>query len=182
MSGMVSAFENEPFQKSPLDLNLYIPGLQFRYEDGVEQSRSLKNEFGLNLGLEISKKYLLGVEYNILNEKNGNTSLSIAREFSEMNFSAGFSIYHKEITPENRLQFYAQAFLGQNKNTLKTELLGTTSIDESAPEITYGIGLLARLQIKMFLLECGSRMLTSKSYEPNSVSVTDLRFGFQISL
>lgn len=165
-----------------MELNLYLPGLQFRFEDGADQSRSLKSGYSLNFGLEFSKKYLLGLEYNILNEKNGNASLSIAREFTEVNLSAGFSVYKIELTPESQLQFYAVAFLGQNKNTLKTELLGSTTIDESAPEMTYGLGAMARFQIKMFMLECGTRMSTSKSYEPTSVNVTDLRVGFQISL
>lgn len=176
------AAEQKSMQTSEVDLNLYLPGLQFRFEDGSDQSRSLKNGYGLNLGLEISKKYLLGLEYNILNEKNGNASLSIAREFTELNLSAGFSVYKIELTPDSQLQFYAVAFLGQNKNTLKTELLATTTIDESAPEMSYGLGALARFQIKMFMLECGTRMSTSKSYEPTSVSVTDLRVGLQISL
>ena len=173
---------SKPVPTSEFDLNLYLPGLQFRFEDGSDQSRSLKNGYGLNLGLEISKKYLLGLEYNILNEKNGNASLSIAREFTELNLAAGFLIYKIDLALESSLQFFGQAFLGQNKNTLKTELLGTTTIDESAPETSYGLGALARFQIKMFMLECGTRMSTSKSYEPTSVSVTDLRFGFQISL
>lgn len=173
---------SKPVPTSEFDLNLYLPGLQFRFEDGSDQSRSLKNGFGLTAGLEIKKKYLLGLEYNILNEKNGNASLSIAREFTEVNLSGGFSVYKIELTQESLLQFYAVAFLGQNKNTLKTELLGSTSIDESAPEMTYGLGALARFQIKMFMLECGTRMSTSKSYEPTSVNVTDLRVGFQINL
>lgn len=176
------AAEHKPVPTSEIDLNLYLPGLQFRFEDGSDQSRSLKNGYGLNLGLQLSKKYLLGFEYNILNEKNGNASLSIAREFTEMNLSAGFLIYKIDLAPESSLQFFGQAFLGQNKNILKTELLTTTSIDESAPEMSYGLGALARFQIKMFILECGTRMSTSKSYEPTSVSVTDLRVGFQISL
>ncbi len=173
---------SKPVPTSEFDLNLYLPGLQFRFEDGSDQSRSLKNGYGLNLGLEIYKKYLLGFEYNILNEKNGNASLSIAREFTELNVMAGFLIYKFDLAPESTLQFFGQAFLGQNKNILKTELLGSTTIDESAPEMTYGLGALARFQIKMFMLECGTRMSTSKSYEPTSVSVTDLRVGFQINL
>lgn len=176
------AAEQKPVQTSEIGLNLYLPGLQFRFEDGSDQSRSLKNGYGLNLGLEVSKKYLLGLEYNILNEKNGNASLSIAREFTELNVTAGFLIYKIDLATESSLQFFGQAFLGQNKNILKTELLGTTTIDESAPEMSYGLGALARFQIKMFMLECGTRMSTSKSYEPTSVSVTDLRAGFQISL
>ena len=86
------------------------------------------------------------------------------------------------MSEKNQLSFFGVGYLGQNKNKIKTELLGTSSIDESAPEISYGLGALTQLKLNIFLIEIDTRMMSSRSYEPQTVSVTDLRVGFLFEL
>ena len=120
---LATATETKPLKTKEYDLNLYLPGLQFRFEDGADQTRSLKNGYGFNLRYEISKTYLFGIEYNVSSEKSGNTSLSIVRDFTEVNLSAGYLIYKTDVANYSSVQFYGQAFLGQNKSTIKTKLV-----------------------------------------------------------
>ena len=168
--------------QSDYQLNLYLPTLQFRYEDSANQSRQLKTGYSLNLALEIQNQFITAIEYNIQNEKTGNSSLSITRDFSELNFSAGYKVFHINMSEKNQLSFFGVGYLGQNKNKIKTELLGTSSIDDSAPEISYGLGALAQLKLNIFLIELDTRMMSSRSYEPQTVSMTDLRVGFLFGL
>ncbi len=170
------------FTHSDYQLNLYLPTLQFRYEDSANQSRLLKTGYSLNLALEIQNQFITALEYNIQNEKTGNSSLSITRDFSELNLSAGYKVFRINMTEKNQLSFFGVGYLGQNKNKIKTELLGTSSVDESAPEISYGLGALAQLKLNIFLIEIDTRMMSSRSYEPQTVSVTDLRVGFLFEL
>lgn len=165
-----------------LKLDIYLPSIQFRYEDAADQSRSLKNGYGISLNLEINSQYLLGIEYNIQSEKSGNSSASINRDFSEVNAVAGYKLQQIQLAEGNAVSFYGMAYLGQNKSKIKTELLGLVTEDESKPELSYGLGALAQLKFKLFLIEIDTRMMSSKSYEPRTVNVTNLRVGFQIEI
>jgi hypothetical protein len=168
--------------ESDYKLNLYLPGLQFRYEDNSDQSRAMKNGYSLRGAIEFKNSYLLGLEYNLNSEKSGNSSLSIARDFSEVNAVMGYQFLEYSILKKRSFGLYGMGYLGQNKSKIKTELLGNTTIDESAAELTYGAGVLAALKLNYFLIEFETRMLVSKSYEPQTISVSDLRLGFQIEL
>ncbi len=167
---------------SDYQLNLYLPTLQFRYEDSANQSRLLKTGYSLNLALEIQSQFITGLEYNIQNENTGNLSSSIARDFSELNLSVGYKVFGIHLAEKNQLSFFGVGYLGQNKNKIKTELLGTSSVDESTSELSYGLGLLAQLRLNIFLIELDTRMMSSHSYEPQTVSVSDLRVGFLFEL
>ena len=174
---------NEPLiEKNNFDLNLYLPSLQFRYEDGQDQTRLLKSGYSLSLAAEIKAVYIVGLEYNLQSEKTGNSSLSIARDFSEVNLVAGYNAYQIPFVEKNRISFFGVGYLGQNKNKITTQLLGVSSIDQSTSELCYGLGIIVQLKLKLFLIELGTRVLTSKSYEPKTVSVTDLRLGFQLEI
>ncbi len=174
---------NEPLiEKNNFDLNLYLPSLQFRYEDGQDQTRLLKSGYSLSLAAEIKAIYIFGLEYNLQSEKTGNSSLSIARDFSEVNLVAGYNAYQIPFVEKNRISFFGVGYLGQNKNKITTQLLGVSSIDQSTSELCYGLGIIVQLKLKLFLIELGTRVLTSKSYEPKTVSVTDLRLGFQLEI
>lgn len=168
--------------ESDYKLNLYLPGLQFRYEDNSDQSRAMKNGYSLRGAIEFKNSYLLGLEYNLNSEKSGNSSLSIARDFSEVNAVMGYQFLEYSILKKRSFDLYGMGYIGQNKSKIKTELLGNITIDESAAELTYGAGVLAALKLNYFLIEFETRMLVSKSYEPQTISVSDLRLGFQIEL
>ena len=166
--------------KTELSLNLYLPGLQLRFEDGADQSRSLKTGYALRIAIELYQDYLAGFSYAIQNEKSGNGSLSITRDFSEIDASLGFAVVSLYIADQKKLNFFGLGYLGQNQNKIKTELLGNVSSDTSANEFSYGLGAMAQLKLKFFLIELETRMMSSRSYEPQTVSVTDVRLGFQI--
>ena len=168
--------------ESKYKLNLHLPGLQFRYEDNADQSRAMKSGYSLRFATEFENLYLVGLEYNLNSEKSGNSSLSIARDFSEINTVVGYKFLECEILKNRSFGFYGMGYLGQNKSKIKTELLGTVTTDESTSELTYGAGVLAILKLNYFLIELETRMLVSKSYEPQTISASDLRLGFQIEL
>jgi len=165
--------------QSEIALNLYLPSIQLRYEDNADQSRSLKNGYSINLATEIQKKYLVGVEYNIQSEKTGNASLSITHDFAELNLVAGYIMINWTLAENNSVHFFGLGYLGQNKNKIKTELLGNITTDVSMAELSYGVGILGQLKLNFILIEVDTRWMSSKSYVPESISVTDLRFGFQ---
>ncbi len=168
--------------ENAVNLNLYLPGLQFRFQDGMDQSRSIKTGYSLNMSVDFYQLYMLGIEYNIQSEKSGNSSLSLSRDMSEINLAAGYRFLQISIADRRQFNLLAVGYLGQNQNKIKTELLGNSVTDQSEAEITYGLGLVAQAQLNYLLLELDTRMMSSKSYEPQTISVTDLRIGFQIPL
>jgi hypothetical protein len=180
--GSVLVAKPVSIQPSDVSLNLYLPGLQMRFEDGADQSRSLKTGYALRISAEIDQDYFAGLSYSIQNEKSGNNSLSIERDFSEIDLSVGYKFISLNIAEKNKINFLGLGYLGQNQNKIKTELFGNVSTDTSANELSYGIGLMAQLQIKFLLIELETRTMSSRSYEPQTVSVTDVRLGFQLGL
>ncbi len=178
----VNVFAKYKTAESGFDLNLYLPTLQFRFQDGMDQSRSIKTGYSLNASVNIEQKYMLGIEYNIQSEKSGNSSLSINRNFSEINLIAGFNFLQIYISEVHKFNLWGTGYLGQNSNKIKTELFGQATTDQSEAETTYGVGVLAQMKLNFLLFEIDTRMMSSKSYEPQIMSVTDLRFGFQIPL
>jgi hypothetical protein len=173
--------ENKSADKTHLGINFYLPSLQFRFQDGMDQSRSLKTGYSLSLSTEFQHQYMLGLEYNIFSEDSGNQSLSIDRSFTELNLVTGYKFIQFNLDVSKKINLWAAGYLGQNKDKIKTELLGSTSTDTSAAEFTYGLGVIAQVKLNFFLLEIGTRILSSKSYEPQTVSVSDLRAGFQFN-
>ena len=104
------------------------------------------------------------------------------QDFSELNLVIGYNLVRLNLDQQNKLNIFGIGYYGQNKSKITTELLGQAVTDNSVAEFSYGGGVTAQLEINYILIELGTRVMSSKSYEPQVISVTDLRLGFQIDL
>lgn len=179
-----SAVKESKFGSTVINL---LFGSQFRFEDGADQERSLKSYSHLALTGFVLYDYWWAFETASFKESTGNSSLRIEREASEYNIGAGYSLWRwNSMLGESNWHFVfnlvGAGFLGQNKNTISTTLLGSTQKDSSSPEWSMGAGVVASARLQYLTVEVDTRMMSSKSYEPQNVSVSSVRLGVAIPL
>lgn len=161
------------------EIQIYVPGFQFRYEEGSDQSIDLRgySHFAANY---MYQSLLLGIEHNRSQDNTGSTSLGVKTQMKEWNFLAGFSlakIDFQNLTPNTNLEVLLFGLIGQTKAEIETSLNGQTQTDTSDPESVLGIGGLLLFRLDYFIVGLDTRFMQSKAYEPNSVSVSSFKLG-----
>ena len=160
-------------------VNLYLPAVQFRFQDDASQVQTLKTTSQLGIGLVISTDYYLGIEQSSFEEKTGNETLSIEEKTTDTNMVLGFNIYDLEIQSKNHFKIWLIGIYGQSRLDVETNL-NNTKTNESVSEQAFGVGSLFQLSMKSFLFEFDLRWAQSKNYNPEAISISHLRFGYQI--
>ena len=174
---------SEP-QEPQWGLNLYLPGLQFRFQDGDNQTRSLQTGYSLSAALEFQNMFQLAVEYNMMpTESSGNSSLSVESKYTELNLAAAYNVWRWDLQKNlntNYFSIWGVGYLGQGQTKVNTKLLGHVTEDTSSAELSLGLGVMGQYRYKFFLVELDTRLMTSKLYEPQTLSVTSFRLGLQV--
>ena len=166
------------------ELQIFVPGLQSRYEDDSDQSIKNRQYANYNLAAIIFGDYLIGGEFNQRAEQSGNTALNIKTEFQEFNLYAGYFIYSKLLDEDYKISFDLGpvGYLGQNRTSVKTTLGSVSDQSKSEDNLTYGLGAQATLRLSAFIMQAETRYAYSRSYQPSYTPIFGLRMGFRIGL
>lgn len=161
------------------EIQIYAPGLQFRYEEGSDQSIDLRGyaHFSANY---MYQSLLLGIEHNKSQDNTGSTSLGVKTQIKEWNFLAGVSLAKmdfKKLTPNTNLELLIFGVIGQTKAEIETSLNGQSQTDISDSESVLGLGGLMLFRLDYFIVGMDTRIMQSKAYQPNSVSVSSFKLG-----
>ena len=166
------------------EIQIFVPGLQFRYENDADQTIKNRQYANYNLSAIIFDDYLIGGEFNQRSDESGNAALNIKTEFQEFNLYAGYFIYSKLLNEEYKIVFDIGpvAYLGQNRTTVETNLGASSDQSESEDSLVYGLGAQATLRLSALIIQGESRYAYSRSYEPGYTPVYGVRIGFRIGL
>lgn len=161
------------------EVQIFVPGFQFRYEEGSDQSIDLRGytHFAVNY---MYQSLLLGVEHNRSQDNTGSTSLGVKNQMKEWNFLAGLSLAKmdfKNLMPNTNLELLVFGVIGQTKAEIETSLNGNTQTSTSEPESVIGLGGLALFRLDYFIVGLDTRVQQSKAYNPDSVSVSTFKLG-----
>lgn len=166
------------------ELQIFAPGLQFRYEDDSDQSIKNRQYANYNLAAIIFDDYMIGGEFNQRAEQSGNTALNIKTQFQEFNLYAGYFVYSKLLNEDYKISFDLGpvGYLGQNRTTVLTTLGSVSDQSKSQDNLNYGLGVQATLRLSAFIIQSEARYAYSRSYQPSYTPIFGLRMGFRIGL
>lgn len=161
------------------EIQIYVPGFQFRYEEGSDQSIDLRGytHYAVNY---MYKSLLLGIEHNRSQDNTGSTALGVKSQMKEWNGLLGYSLAKmefKNLTPNTNFEVLLFGVFGQTKAEIETSLNGNTQTNTSDPESVIGIGGLALFRIDYFVVGFDTRVMQSKAYNPQSISVSTFKLG-----
>lgn len=159
-------------------LNLYLPSIEFRFQDDSSQAQTLKTTSQLGIGIVLYENYSFGIEQSSFEEKTGNNTLSITEKITDTHFVFGYALYDLELQKENHFKIWLLGTLGRSRIDVETQL-NNLKTNESNTEDAIGAGALIQLSLKSFLMEFDTRFVNSKSYSPESINISHLRFGYQ---
>lgn len=160
-------------------LQIYAPGVQYRYEEGSDQQIDLRSytHYAVNYMYD---KVLLGIEHNTIQDNTGSTSLGVKANVKEWNVLAGYSLTKmelKDVTPNTNIEIMLFALAGKTKSEIETALNGVVQSDTSEEQSVLGVGGLIFFRLDYFILGADMRMMQSSAYLPKSVSVTTIKIG-----
>jgi hypothetical protein len=167
-------------QESSWALNLYLPALQFRYDDDMEQQQSVKTSWQYTLAVRIFSDFLLGLETSSYAQKTGNSSLAIESSTQNFGINLGYRIVAFSMSNEAKLNFWGLAVWGQSRTQVTTQLLGTSSTEISQNKDIVGAGVIAQVCLKKFLIEFDTRLVRSDNFHPRTMSVSHVRLGIEV--
>ena len=170
-----------PSDESSPSLQVYLPGLQVRYEDGPDQEKNFCNYDHYAIS-GMFENFLVGLEYDTKKESSGNSSLALNTESKEIDLLFGYSFvrYNFGRLPSDlSIELLGFGVAGQLQTDVKTTLLGQPT-DNSASEATLGAGLMGLVRYGYFIFAIDSRLMRSQAYSPNSVSVSTAQLGANI--
>jgi hypothetical protein len=174
-----------PSKKDDLRLNLFLPGVQMRYQDTASQSQELVNHYTYSVSAQFNDGFLLGFEYLSSNENTGNESFSIDRKFTEEIIFLGFTALKKDflVSGQHLVEFMLtpELVFGQSSNKVTTALFSQSQSINSGREMAYGFGLIGSARIGYLIAESDFRYQTSKNYEPGSLLLGSVRIGANFS-
>jgi hypothetical protein len=175
----VSLFFSVLTAQAQHEFQIYLPGVQFRYEETSEQSIDLRSytHFAVNY---MYQRFLLGVEHNRMQDNSGSNALGVKTEMKEWNILAGLSVAKfelKSLTPHSNFELLAFAVAGQSTAEVKTSLIGQSQTNTADPESVIGVGGLVLFRLDYFIVGFDTRYMQSKAYQPNSVSVSSFKIG-----
>lgn len=161
------------------EIQIYIPGFQFRYEEGSDQNIDIRDYTSYTVNY-MYKSFLLGLEHNKSQDNTGTTSLGVKTEMKEWNAVVGLSLAKVEfqnLTPNTNIELLVFGVVGQTKAEVETSLLGQTQTDTSDGESVLGLGGLALFRLDYFIVGFDTRLMQSKAYQPNQISVSTFKLG-----
>lgn len=161
------------------ELQIYVPGIQFRYEEGADQHLDIRNYTTYSVNYMFDR-FLLGFEYNTNQENSGGTALGVKSSAKEVNALLGFSLAKLElqgVTPNTNLEIVAFALAGSTKTEIETSLNGVTQPNTSESQSVLGLGGAVFFRLDYFIAGLDTRMMQSEAYLPKSVSVSTIKLG-----
>lgn len=161
------------------EIQIYIPGVQFRYEENYDQSIDLRSytHYAANY---MYKSLLLGIEHNRAQENSGSSSLGVKTEIKETNFLAGASVAKlefKNLMPNANIELIVFGLMGQTKSDIETTLVGQAHKDSSETNSVLGLGGLILFRLEYIIAGVDTRYMQSQAFEPNGVSVSTIKLG-----
>ncbi len=166
------------------EIHIFIPGLQYRYENDPDQSIKNRRYDNYNLAGLIFQKYLVGLEFNEFEQTTSSGTLSLHAKFQEYNLYIGYNIYSTLLYEPYHIyvDLNPVAYIGQNRATVETKLNSISQQSIGENNLTLGVGLQSSLRIGFMIIQPEIRYMTSRSYEPTYVPVYGVRIGFRIGL
>lgn len=166
------------------ELHVFLPGLQYRYEDNQDQIRKNQRYDNYNIAGIIYDDYLVGIEYNQFKQESGNASLNVNYKFQEINLYAGYFFYSKLLNSENSivLDVGPAIYLGQNKIIADTYLAGNSVRNQGENNLAVAASMQGTLRIKFVLIQADIRYAYSRVYQPSYTPIYGARIGFRIEL
>lgn len=164
-----------------IQLNIFLPSVQMRYQDTASQSQELVIHYTYTISGQVYDRFLLGFEYLTAGENTGNQSFAIEKKFTEQMVFLGYTALKKDflVSGQHLMEFMLtpELVLGQSSNEVTTLLLGGSQSIKSANEMSYGFGLIGSVRLGYLLIESDFRYQTSKNYEPDSLMLGSVRIG-----
>lgn len=165
------------------EVQIYVPGMQFRYEEGSDQHIDLRSytHYAINY---MYQSFMLGIEHNTLEDNTGSTSLGVKSKIKEWNVLAGFSLAKLELnnlTPNTNIEILGFVLAGKNQNEIETALNGQSQTDVSEEQSVLGVGGLVFFRLDYFIAGFDTRLMQSSAYQPKSVSVSTVKLGINFN-
>ena len=161
------------------EVQVYVPGIQFRYEEGSDQHLDLRNYTTYSINY-MYDKFLLGVEHNTNQENSGGTALGVKSSAKEWNAILGYSLAKLELTGVTRntnLEIVLFALAGSTATEIETSLNGVSQPSTSESQGVVGLGGTVFFRLDYFVAGFDTRVMQSEAYLPKSVSVSTIKLG-----
>lgn len=165
------------------EIHLFLPGLQYRYENGSDQMITNHQYQNYNIAGIIFKDYLVGFEMNQFQQDSSSGSISIEEKFQEFSFYAGYFVLSQLLNEEYKIIFDLGpvAYFGQSRSTVETTIGGAPSVKSvGEANITYSGGVQGTLRIGYVLIQPEARYAYSRASQPTWVPIYGARLGFRI--
>ncbi|MES2803714.1 MAG: hypothetical protein V4654_14575 [Bdellovibrionota bacterium] len=161
------------------EVQIYVPGIQFRYEEGSDQHVDLRSytHYAINY---MYQSFMFGLEYNTHDDNTGSISLGVKSKIKELNVLAGFSLAKLELnnlTPNTNIEIMGFVLAGKSENEIETSLNGQSQTNSSEKQSVLGVGGLAFFRLDYFIAGFDTRWMQSSAYQPKSVSVSTIKLG-----
>lgn len=166
------------------EFHVFVPGLQYRFENDQDQGISNRQYRNYNLAAIIFTRYLIGAEFDEYQQESSSGSIHIKAQFQEFNLYLGYLLYSKLLSAEYKVIFDigSVAYIGQNRTTVETRLNSISQQSVGEDNLSYALGAQATLRAGFFIIQPEVRYAYSRSYEPSYVPVFGGRIGFRIGL
>lgn len=164
------------------EMHIFIPGLQFRYENGQGQDTDYQRYNNYNLAAVVFSDYMVGLEFNELKNRSQNGSVTINSEFQEFNIYGGYYFYSQILNYDFKviLDLGPTVYIGQNRTTVETNVSETSIQSIGENNLVWGAGLQATLRVNYFIFQPEVRVAYSRNYQPSPVYIYGLRAGFRL--
>lgn len=168
---LVSAQNNE--------VQIYVPGIQLRYEEGSDQHIDVRSytHYAINY---MYQSFLFGTEYNTSKNNTGSSSLGVKTEVKEWNALLGYSLAKlefKNLTPNTNIEISGFVLAGNIQSEIETSLNGQQQTDSSESQSVVGVGGLVFFRLDYFIAGFDGRIMQSDAYIPKSVWVSTFKLG-----
>lgn len=166
------------------EIHIFLPGIQYRYENDPDQSLKSRRYDNYNLAGVFYQRLVVGLEFNEFKQTTASGNLSAEVRFQEFNVYAGYNVFSKLLHEAYHIYFDINpvGYIGQNRSTVETKLNTVSQQSIGEDNITVGLGLQTSLRIGFLIIQPEVRYMYSRSYEPSYVPVYGVRLGFRIGL
>lgn len=173
-------------ETSSAAIELFLPGVQMRYQDTSSQAREMVNHYLYSFNFAVNDMVGIGVEYSQQQEASGNEAFRIGRTYSEYSLVSQINALQKVFSNSSnipvKLSFGPRIVYGFGESTILTSLQGQSREDQSERLSVFGAGAFVKFNVNSFLVEGDLRYQSSKNYEPNAIWLGTIRLGYSISL
>lgn len=171
--------QNLASKNSVYEARIYLPGIQLRFEDSDKQARELQSYDYYTVQLAYDY-WIVGLEYAQKKNVGGNATLSVAQTRAERGLilGKGFNLFTQNTTSTPLLvDVFGVFYLGQVQTQVQTQILSQTESENTQYQTTQGLGVEAQIKIGYVGLSVDSRLMTSRGYSPQVISVSTLKLG-----